>query len=158
MLERILLPLDGSLFSEQALHVAARIAWRANAELHLVKVRPLATGLLSADPQAAAATLQRESAGDREYLERVAARLRAPGRRVHTNVLTGTPTIALSGYVTDTQIDLVVMTTHGRGGLSRAWLGSVADRLVRTTSVPVLLLRPRDGAGLARDLKLVQPH
>jgi nucleotide-binding universal stress UspA family protein len=49
---------------------------------------------------------------------------------------------ALAAHVDSHGVDLIVMTTHGRGGMSRFWLGSVADQLLRRTTVPVLLLRP----------------
>ncbi|HSL71468.1 MAG TPA: universal stress protein, partial [Longimicrobiales bacterium] len=62
---------------------------------------------------------------------------------------------ALEAYVREAGIELIVMTTHGRGGLSRAWLGSVADSLVRSINVPVLLFRPRgDDAAEARAFRL----
>jgi nucleotide-binding universal stress UspA family protein len=59
--------------------------------------------------------------------------------------LTGKAGPALAQYVREMSIDLVVMSTHGRGGIRRAWLGSVADYLIRNLEVPVLLVRPREG-------------
>jgi nucleotide-binding universal stress UspA family protein len=56
----------------------------------------------------------------------------------------GSPAAALADYARDVGVDLVVMTTHGRGGLQRAWLGSVADQLVRSLNVPILLIRPKE--------------
>jgi nucleotide-binding universal stress UspA family protein len=56
----------------------------------------------------------------------------------------GFPAEALAAYATAEGIDMIVMTTHGRGGLSRFWLGSVADALVRQAGTPVLLIRPDD--------------
>ena len=77
------------------------------------------------------------------------ARLRNGGTPTAAAViLTGEPRAALAQYVRDMGIDLVVMATHGRGGIQRAWLGSVADHLIRNLEAPVLLIRP-DDAGSA---------
>ncbi len=54
----------------------------------------------------------------------------------------GSPAAALAAYAEHHRIELVLMTTHGRGGFSRFWLGSVTDRLLRRITVPVLLLHP----------------
>jgi nucleotide-binding universal stress UspA family protein len=64
-------------------------------------------------------------------------------------MLDGPPAHALRDYVRDVGVDLVVMTTHGRGGIQRAWLGSVADQLVRSLEIPLLLIRPKEGAAAA---------
>src|SRR5687768_6759500 len=143
----ILVPLDGSSFSEQALRYAASIAERAGATLHLVKVHVVQPGVLL--PEVAVDfgdVLDAEIVqSDIEYLERIADDLRRRGHDVRTAVVNGAPATALAVYAGRAYIDLVIMATHGRGGLSRAWLGSVADRLVRSLSIPVLLLKPRDG-------------
>jgi nucleotide-binding universal stress UspA family protein len=73
-------------------------------------------------------------------------------------LLEGSPATTLAEYVRDTAPDLVVMTTHGRGGASRLWLGSVTEGLVRRTTVPVLALRPPEGRaepGSVRELRHV---
>ena len=56
---------------------------------------------------------------------------------------------ALLEHAAAKNVDLVVMSTHGRGPLSRFWLGSVADELVRRMPVPVLLVRPKEEAPMA---------
>ena len=84
---------------------------------------------------------------ERAYLRRMQATLREAGTRLSSAVtMTGTPGPTLTKYVQELGVDLVVMATHGRGGVRRAWLGSVADQLIRSLNVPVLLVRPRDGA------------
>ena len=70
---------------------------------------------------------------------------RQHGQRVTATCLDGPVERTLEGYVGSQAPNLVVMATHGRGGLSRAWLGSVADRLVRHARPPVLLVRPEPG-------------
>jgi nucleotide-binding universal stress UspA family protein len=146
MYAQILVPLDGSRFSEQALPYARDIARRSNAMLHLVKVHaltPLPSPYLEAgsylNSQFDAELRQSEA----EYLERVAAAALAGGATIRCAVVEGPVVNALEAYVQEAGITMIVMTTHGRGGLSRAWLGSVADGLVRGVNVPLLLLRPR---------------
>src|SRR5205823_5964004 len=79
------------------------------------------------------------------YLAGVVKRLREMAPVVVTSsVLEGPVTEAIEEHARATGTDLIVMTTHGRGALSRFWLGSVADDLVRRLSVPVLLLRPSE--------------
>jgi nucleotide-binding universal stress UspA family protein len=123
----VLVPLDGSAFAESALPLAAGLAERSGAPLHLVYV-------------AASALEVREM---REYLDgvrqRVAHRCRGG---VHTEALSGDVGPAIAGYVQGHDVGTVVLATHGRGGVSRAWLGSVAERLVGTLTIPVLLVRP----------------
>ena len=143
----ILVPLDGSALAEQAVPLAASIAQRARGKLHLTLVHQLG----SAPVDAAAAKLftsielaTRKS--ERAYLRGIQARLREGGTRLSSAVtLTGAPGSELARYVREVGIDLVVMATHGRGGIRRAWLGSVADYLIRALDVPVLLVRPREG-------------
>jgi nucleotide-binding universal stress UspA family protein len=92
----------------------------------------------------------------REYLRGLAARLREQSTVQISSILLDGPTdAALARYVHDTGAELVAMTTHGRGGDRGAWLGSVADRLVRRLEVPVLVTRVREGAGtLAAPLRI----
>jgi nucleotide-binding universal stress UspA family protein len=154
MSAHVLVPLDGSLFSEQALPYAYEVAQRMGARLHLVKVHTPAVSTsvsepaMFATPQADAKLREDEA----EYLARMAeaARWRV-GRPVSTALLDGPVAPALELYVGRIQPTLVIMTTHGRGGFSRAWLGSVADELVRTSHVPVMLLRPHKGESVCED-------
>ena len=142
---QIMVPLDGSEFSEQALDCAYALASRAGARLHLVKVQtpePLAAEALfyNVQPQPSS------SIDDQIYLD--STRIDAQRRGVDsvTALLRGRVVDALAVYCLEQDIDLVVMTTHGRGGLSRAWLGSVADELIRVINIPLLLLRPTQKA------------
>jgi nucleotide-binding universal stress UspA family protein len=83
---------------------------------------------------------------ERSYLRGIQARLRDGGTRLASAVtLTGPAGPALAQCVREMGIDLVVMSTHGRGGIRRAWLGSVADHLIRHLEIPVLLVRPGEG-------------
>jgi nucleotide-binding universal stress UspA family protein len=143
----ILVPLDGSPLAEQALPLASHIARRAGSKLRLVLAHQLPPAPL--DPLAAKLFTSIELAtrkSERAYLRGIQAKLREGGIRLSSAVtLTGKAGSELEQYVRELGIDLVVMATHGRGGIRRAWLGSVADHLIRTLEVPVLLVRPQEG-------------
>jgi nucleotide-binding universal stress UspA family protein len=156
MYRSILVPLDGSAFGEQALPLALNIARLAKASLRLVHVHvplpPVYAGGISAfetnmDVEA------RERG--REYLQKVSRSLGSEVS-VTTDVVEGPIADSLIEQAAATGCDLLVMTTHGRGGLSRFWLGSVADQLVRSSPVPLLLRRPREKTGQDGDEKLPQ--
>jgi len=147
MAATILVPLDNSRFGEHALPVAVGIARRTGARVHVVHCHepplPPMYPVSGApyDPNLDRALRDQETG----YLAKIADRvLQTCGIAVRTELLSAPTVPTLISYAADTEVDLIVMTTHGRGGISRAWLGSVADSVVRRTSVPVMLLRPRD--------------
>jgi nucleotide-binding universal stress UspA family protein len=147
MFRSILVPLDGSAFGEQALPLALSIARRAGAELHLLHVHQpvvvaFAEGPLLVGDQLDQEIRQRQQAYLDAVLRRLAAVSPVTARPV---LLEGEVVPSLRGLVASAGVDLIVMTTHGRGPLARFWLGSVADELVRHLTVPVLLVRPREG-------------
>jgi nucleotide-binding universal stress UspA family protein len=147
---------DGSTFAEQALPLALSLARRSGASLHLIHVlQPLASVY-------AEAPLFVESACDleariqerfRTYLDALATGLAKRRSTVVTSsLLEGEVVPSILAHAAETQPDLVVMTTHGRGPLGRFWLGSVADELARVLPVPLLLVRPQ--AEAATDLEI----
>jgi nucleotide-binding universal stress UspA family protein len=140
-LRRIVVPLDGSPLAEAALAPAARLAAAAGARLVLLRVQswPVMTTMALPyvpDLGPVEAELERQA---QQYLEGVLGRLPA-GVAADIAVLRGIPTMTLVDYVQENAVDLVVMTTHGRGGVRRLALGSTADRLIRL-GLPVLLIR-----------------
>jgi len=143
----LLVPLDGSPEGEQALPVAQLITGQQGAAVHLVHVHtPNDTisieGMPVLDEQMH--SLGREH--EHVYLERIAQRLTDDAAaNVITAVLDHPVVPALLRYAGDNDIDLLVLTSHGQGGFMPAWLGSVADALVRNSHLPVLLVRPVDG-------------
>lgn len=136
--ERILVPLDGSKLSEAALAPASVLANKLGASLVLARGVPWAAQVYpSFDP----ITLNHElDVASAAYLKGVQER--TPGV-TETHALRGYPAEALIQFVTDSKIDLVVMTSHTRAGAARAVLGSVADRMLQCAA-PVLLIRPQD--------------
>jgi nucleotide-binding universal stress UspA family protein len=146
MTRSILLPLDGSTFSEHALPTALDLARRMNARLHLVQVHETPSGLIDQGGPAAAELSAALREQEEDYLRSVANRcMERAGVATRTELLDGPVATALAAYIQEMATDLVVMTSHGRSGISRAWVGSVADAVVRRSSAPVLLLRPRAG-------------
>ncbi|HET8625138.1 MAG TPA: universal stress protein [Gemmatimonadales bacterium] len=156
-LQRVLVPLDGSTLAEEALPIAEVVAREAGADLHLVSVQP---PMLPAGAEFGLSHGEVPLSGNRDdveaYLALVARRVaRAHGGHAVTAVVCGDPAERLADYIKTNAISLVVMTTHGRGGFSRVWLGSVADRLIRRTGAPVLLLRHDTRMNTARFQRIV---
>jgi nucleotide-binding universal stress UspA family protein len=143
----IVVPLDGSELAEQAVPVASALARKAGVELRLTHVHVAVTadpiyveGLPVIDEHMASRGREHEQA----YLEEASRRLVA-GVHAAVDLLDGRPAPALAAHARAVGAGLLVMTTHGRGGLERLWLGSVADELVRLSPVPLLLIRPEPG-------------
>jgi nucleotide-binding universal stress UspA family protein len=78
---------------------------------------------------------------NREYLERIAQTTRRPGLRVQTATIEGRPSAAILFYAEQHEVDLIVICTRGGSGVSRWLMGSVADRVVRGATIPVLLVQ-----------------
>jgi nucleotide-binding universal stress UspA family protein len=140
----VLVPVDGSNFAEHALPYALGIARRTGATLHLalvhVPVESVSPHYPLADAMEAHDEEQRDS--DTAYMEELAKRLEPAGVEIRPALLRGRVAGALERYIVEEELGLVVMTTHGRGGLQRAWLGSTADSLIRHSMIPILLVRP----------------
>lgn len=148
MYKRIMVPLDGSDFSERALPLAVAVAHKMGAELHLVHVLvPLANKVF----------LESDS-GTVEFLNDLARRITEESGVPATAVrLVGRQAVGeLSYYSAEEGIDLIVMATHGWGGLQRAWLGSVADGLIREARVPVVAFRPEEESPVRVDGKALE--
>jgi len=139
MFRKVLVPLDRSALAEQAIGQAAAIARASHAELDLVMVHePLSFAGFSDEPWNA-----NQWDDDHKYLERIVDEL-ASGASItatHT-LLRGDATQLICQRAWDIDADLIVMTSHGRTGFSRAWMGSIADGVLRHSAVPVLMLRP----------------
>ena len=146
MYRSLLVPLDGSQFSEHALPLARAIACQTGATLHLVHVHVITTTILvEAMPVFDEVLDAEDRARTQAYLDKLAQRVSADGTvRVITKVLDDPIAGALQTYAATHAIDLVVMTTHGRGAFSRFWLGSVADTMLRCAPMPILLIRPQE--------------
>jgi len=148
MYRSILVPLDGSPFSEHALPLALALARRAGAALQLVHVHStLAAYYLDGAGYLEDSLDTHVLRQQQIYLETLAHRLGAMTSVPVSNViLQGGIVSTLAEHAANRSADLVVMTTHGRGTFGRFWLGSVADELVRRLPMPVLLTQPHEAA------------
>ena len=155
-LDMILIPLDGSALAESAIAKAMDLA---GGESTLMLLRAAeAHALPGVDPTEAQVDVVREA---EEYLAGVAARLKEQGiDSVETSVWYGPAASAIVDAARLRKADLIVMSTHGRSGLGRLILGSVAESVLRGSTTPILLLRvpgaPVEapwGAGQARPTK-----
>lgn len=129
---RILVPVDGSVFAEEALPLAAGLVDLLDGELLLLRA-------ISPDDRLAGGE---EQAQARIYLNALAARFASTGRRISCEIRGGVPAAAIAAAGRDDKAALVVMATHGRGGLGRLALGSVADAVLHRGDAPLLLVRP----------------
>ncbi len=148
--KKILVPLDGSLFAEQALVTARALAPRdaSGAGLVLVCAVYEFPEFRAIEGSHDDITLwQGEAAQIVAYLDRTAEALRAEGLTVHTRIEYGAPADAILHASEMTGADLIVMSNHGRSGLNHPWLGSVALKVVQSSLWPVLLVRAKERVG-----------
>jgi nucleotide-binding universal stress UspA family protein len=137
-LDTVLVPLDGSTLAEGALPRAAELAVASGARMILVRAT-IAHTFPGGDPIEAQVNVTREAEG---YLAGVAARMRALGvNDVRPSVWYGAPAPAIIDATALNDVDLIVMMSHGRSGLGRLVMGSVAESVLRGTTTPILLLR-----------------
>lgn len=146
MYAHILVPLDGSSLAEQVLpHVTMLVARNPEVLITLLRAVPPIYPIY-ADASAWMGTLddqidmlQKEA---QEYLEKIATGLRQQGLRVETEV-SGLPAAeAIVSYAEANDVKLIAIATHGRGGLSRWVFGSVTQKVLQATRVPMLVIRP----------------
>ncbi len=147
MYRTLLVPLDGSPFSAKALPVATAIAKRTGATLHVVTVLdpsayvPFVPGEVLV-PVMDTDALEARRKADTLAIEAVASGLMSDGVTAKGALLEGTVVEALSEHAVAISADLIIMTTHGRSGLERLWLGSVATSFLQRAPAPVFLVRP----------------
>ena len=144
MYQRVLVPLDGSEMAECAFPHMQAVATGCNVvEVVLLRVigpLPLPGDYIISDSD----RIRLESkhrADAQNYMENVAKELGASGRKVRADIVEGEAAESIVEYAEKQEIDLIVMATHGRSGIGRWALGSVADRVIRHSNVPVLLVR-----------------
>lgn len=152
--KRMVVALDGSSLSEAILDPALTVAQAMKSEVILLRViEPLVTmeyrGFGQVEYLAGPLLEQlkelheRDQAEAQEYLQRVAASARERGLTVSTQVVTHEqPAQAILQYASEVKADLIALATHGRGGLTRLLLGSVADKVMRGAHSPILVFRP----------------
>ncbi|GIV98102.1 MAG: universal stress protein [Herpetosiphonaceae bacterium] len=150
MERKILVPLDGSTLAEQVLPYAAALAQATDSGLKLlrvVEVIPMMHTLGWPIPIATIAAEQRQAdlADAFQYLQNIARNLRAEGLEVDVQSCEGDPAaMILARASQDPDVTMIAMATHGRSGVSRWTFGSVAERVLRSAPVPLLLVRIRN--------------
>jgi nucleotide-binding universal stress UspA family protein len=138
-----LVPLDGSDLAEAALSSAALLATQVGAKLHLLRVVEPPSYPLYGDGYVYVPIDEEAERADAElYLQEQVKRLAGQGVTAEAEVAYGQPDVAIAKVATEHRADLVVMATHGRGGLARLVLGSVAMGTLRRAHIPLLLTRP----------------
>lgn len=141
MYKQIVVALDGSALAEQALPHAVAQAAKFESELVLLKVlQPLPDVSFTA-PAARRRAEEISAQLAHDYLEGVAEGIREQGISVRVVQSEGKPYVEIVRYADEEGADMIVISTRGQSGFSRWLLGSVADRVVRGATVPVLLVR-----------------
>jgi nucleotide-binding universal stress UspA family protein len=146
MYRKIMVPLDGSKLAECVIPHAQEIAKLSKASIELVQViepveLPTRGGLaLSIDDLKQIDTYSKNDA--ERYLNEILSRLKNVGIKARSKVLIGKAADSLIDYIHEGNFDLIIMATHGRSGISRWIWGSVAERILHHSSIPVLIIRP----------------
>jgi len=145
MYKKILVPLDGSELAEKVLPHAVALAKGSGAEVTLLTVVQLSLGFtgakLEAIPEAAAERKAALRAEAMTYLEKIRRDLKEQGITARAVALDGDAAAQIVAYAERDGFDLVTMATHGRSGIDRFVMGSIAEKVVRSTIKPVLLIR-----------------
>ncbi len=137
MFKKILVPLDGSKLAEKILPQVEELVKFSGAEVHLLRV----VMTYDLDPKKDKEHLEKVAGEAREYLDQVAARLKKSGIEISGTVAYGKDAMQICDYALENKFNLIAMSTHGRSGLSRWALGSVADKVLHCSIVPVMLFR-----------------
>ena len=147
MYKRILVPLDGSPLAEAALGHARQLAQCDDSEIVLLRVVISPYTIVAPDMMLAGQIMDQEPLQQQaeQYLQAQAGKLAAQGIAVHMVACQGPVAEAILDHARSLAVDVIVMSTHGRGGVSRWVYGSVADRVLQAAPCPVLLIRA--GAG-----------
>lgn len=147
MYQKIMVPLDGSKLAESVLSHVMAIAGGCGVQ-NIVFVRVVEPAQIPTTEEGVVLTLEqleeinRKSEGAaRGYLKQIISQMKLKGVNLQSVVIRGKPSESIVDYANGNNIDLIVIATHGRSGISRWVWGSVADRILRYTCVPVLMIR-----------------
>jgi len=144
MYRKILVPMDGSKTAEGVLPHAKALAYSEGAQLILLTVAANpALDYAFSDPGIAQRAEEEQQSRSKKYIAEVEAQLKAAGFKVSTLLRIGAVADVILQTAEELQVDVIAMSTHGRTGPARWLLGSVAERVVRNSKVPVLLIRAK---------------
>lgn len=139
MYERILVPTDGSEATERAIRNAVDVASQYDATVHALYV--VDTSVYASIETGADLVVESLEEEGRAAVDTVVDRARAAGVETESAVVTGSTHQSILDYADEQAIDLIVMGTHGRTGINRYLLGSVTEKVVRSSDVPVMTVR-----------------
>jgi nucleotide-binding universal stress UspA family protein len=142
MYRKILVPLDGSKVAEGVLPHAKALAYSEGAELVLLTVaaNPVMDFAFS-DPGLAQSAVLEQEERSKTYITEIEEQLRSAGFKTSTVLRVGSVAEVILEVAEELQVDAIAMSTHGRTGPARWLLGSIAERVVHSSKVPVLLIR-----------------
>lgn len=149
MIHQVLVPLDGSQLAEKALPIARQVV-RSGGEITLLTVVNSPSPRINIDPDEPIHVgddpeyVQARVENAREYLEHTAKNLQLNGYEVNIEIAGGDPAEAIIKAAEDLHVGLIVMSTHGRSGLSRVLFGSITLKVLEAASIPVLVVPNRE--------------
>ncbi len=149
MYKKLLVPLDGSSFAECAIEHVVSIAQGCNIpEVVLLRVvEPLPSTNLEALGQVGVSTIEKvedwQKSEAADYITKMVQGLKREGVPVKGEIVTGKAADQILDYANNNHFDLIIMSTHGRSGVARWAFGSVADKVVRASTIPVLTVAPQ---------------
>ncbi len=145
-IKKVLFPTDLSDAAAEAQLYACALAEQFDAELHILSVMQ-DIAMVSPDPNMPwvipASSLEEIRSSLETALKAIPEPKWSEGRRIHRVLRTGTPFLEIVKYAADQDIDVIVVGTHGRSGLTHMLLGSTAERIVRKAPCPVLTVHPK---------------
>jgi nucleotide-binding universal stress UspA family protein len=141
--KKILVPLDGSEVAEVALPYAEELSVKLGVGIELLRAVTLP---VYSEPLGGVYTVEQEAAlrtGAKAYLEQISGRLKEKGITVSAEIICSTAAEGIIDYAFKDEVELIVLATHGHSGITRWALGSVADKVIRGTDKPVVLIRAK---------------
>lgn len=142
MFKTILICLDGSNLAEQVVPYAVDVASRYSSRVVLLQAVPPSVPVT---PGVSVKTSLSVEQSALEYLESMASTIRPAGVGVDCVAVPGAPGETIVKYARENKVDLIAISTNGRGGLGQTLFGSVAQHVVKQSGLPLLLIRPRGG-------------
>ncbi len=144
MVKRILVPLDGSALAERAIPVAARIVRASAGSMLFLRVVSTASefGVYMNDPSLLMReAIEEDLSAANDYLTEISKSQTLAGIKIDSGIFTGSAALQIVDIARTQSIDLIVMCSHGEAGIKRWVMGSVAHKVVRHSSIPILVLR-----------------
>lgn len=142
MYKKILVPLDGSNTAEGVLPHVKALAYSEAAEIVLLNIAANpAQEFAFEDPAIAAVSVAEQGQKAKTYMDKIAGELKSAGFRVSSHLREGSPATTIIKMAEELGVDIIAMSTHGRSWPARWLIGSVAERVVRHSRIPVMMIR-----------------